>query len=164
MKDKILMTLLAVIALAAILSLTPDVKDTRTHPALASPANQATSEIKMVTPSQYETEMAGQVLIQLCKPEDCNADKAMLEGLPTSFIGVKFVQMATEDNREFVERLEREREQVPYSNIAKPTYPLYIFKGADLQVAPEIKSQAELRQFIEMNASYERPSDTPTKQ
>lgn len=116
--------------------------------------------IKMVTPADYAAELdtSNNVLIQLCLPEQCAADRAVLERVGPSFSNVKFVQMSTADNTEFAGRLKAENEaSIKKNSSIKPlAYPVYIYKGADLNIAP-VTSEEELRKFIETNLSADAP-------
>ncbi len=125
--------------------------------ALVPPAVATPEAIKKVTPADYAKELdpAGKVLIQLCKPEQCAADLAVLLRLKPDFAEVKFVQMSSADNPDFAQRLEKEQELMVKgdSSIGPLVYPVYIFKSSDLQVAPPLKSDDELKQFIATNAT-----------
>jgi hypothetical protein len=127
----------------------------------APPAMASATAIKAVTPEDYAKELdpAGNVLVQLCKPEQCAADFAVLERLKPSFAGVKFVQMNSADNPDFANRLEKEQELMVKgdSSIGPLVYPVYVFKSSDLQVAPPLKSEEELEQFIATNAASDVP-------
>jgi hypothetical protein len=134
---------------------------TQHRDAITAQAKETSGTIKKVTAADYATELdtADNVLIQLCKPDQCATDRAALEALQPGFKNVKFVQMNIADNAEFANRLETEQNQMAKQDKSiKPlSYPVYIFKGADLQVAPALKSEAELKQFIEVNASALTP-------
>lgn len=125
------------------------------------PAVVSAAAIKAVTPADYAKELdpAGKVLIQLCKPEQCAADLAVLERLKPSFAEVKFVQMNSADNHDFAQRLEKEQELMTKgdSSIGPLVYPVYVFKSSDLQVAPPLKSDDELKQFIATNSASDAP-------
>lgn len=117
--------------------------------------------IKMVVPADYASELdnVDNVLIQLCKPEQCDADRAVLERVRSGFDQVKFVQMSSRDNVEFAQRLESEQQQVAKASQSQSAliYPVYIFKSADLNVAPPLRSDDELKQFIATNISKDEP-------
>lgn len=119
------------------------------------------TQIKMVTPADYPTEIdnAPQVLIQLCQADACAADRAVLERLAPRFVGVKFVQMSTSDNQELTERMKSERAEMQKLSPGQDwsAYPVYLFKGAELYVAPPITSDDQLKVFIETNASFQEP-------
>ncbi|HNB23945.1 MAG TPA: hypothetical protein PKZ32_16125 [Candidatus Melainabacteria bacterium] len=121
----------------------------------------ATAPVKIVTPADYAAELdnSDNVLIQLCKPEQCDADRKVLERVKGGFATVKFVQMSSRDNPEFAQRLESEQQQLAKANNSQDTlaYPVYIFKGADLNVAPHLESEAQLKQFIATNIPEEAP-------
>lgn len=124
-------------------------------------AVSSAATIKMVAPADYASELdnADNVLIQLCKPEQCDADRAVLERVKSGFDQVKFVQMSSRDNVEFAQRLESEQKQVAKASQSKSAliYPVYIFKSADLNVAPPLQSDDELKQFIATNISKDDP-------
>lgn len=131
--------------------------------------------VQIVTSSNNYAEMDSmpQALIQLCKDE-CTANKKVLEKLAPDYSSVAFVQMKTADNLDFTARMEREQQLTAESThwaivrvwrswmrwlgwggeYAPVLYPMYIFKGSDLNVAPEIASNKDLKTFIEINASY----------
>ncbi len=128
---------------------------------VAAAAASSPSSIKLITPNDYASELdkANNVLIQLCKTEECTANRAVLERLQAEFADVKFVQMNSADNAEFADRLEREQEQVAKADKSQSAlvYPVYVFKSADLQVAPPLKTDDELKQFIATNLSAGAP-------
>lgn len=125
-------------------------------PASLTNAAEPGGTIKMVTPADYATELdtSNSVLIQLCKPEKCASDVAVMQQLKPGFDNVKFVQMSTVDNAEFANRLEKEQAVlIKKDSTFKPlAYPVYVFKGADLQIAP-VTTTEELRKFVEMNVA-----------
>lgn len=129
-------------------------------PAVVANPTTIQTTIKMVTPADYAAELdtSDNVLIQLCLPEQCAADRAVLERVAPSFSAVKFVQMSTADNTEFAGRLKAENEaSIKKDSSIKPlAYPVYIYKGADLNIAP-VTSEEELRTFIETNLSADAP-------
>lgn len=131
---------------------------------VAAAAATTPSSIILVTANDYATELdkADNVLIQLCKPQACASDRSVLERIQTEFAGVKFVQMNSTDNAEFALRLEREQEQVAKADKSQSAlvYPVYIFKSADLQVAPPLNTDEELKQFIATNLSAGAPEIT----
>ncbi len=118
-------------------------------------------EIKVVTPADYAAELdnASNVLIQVCKPGQCKADKDVLARVRQGFAQVKFVQMSSKDNVDFAERLERE--QAELAKINKTAiglqYPVYVFKGNDLNVAPPLRTDDEVKQFIATNVAANVP-------
>lgn len=124
-------------------------------------AASSAATIKMVAPADYASELdnTDNVLIQLCKPEQCEADRAVLERVRPGFDQVKFVQMSSRDNVEFAQRLESEQQQVAKASKSQSAlvYPVYIFKSADLQVAPPLQNDDELKQFIATNISKDDP-------
>lgn len=124
--------------------------------------------IKMLTPADYATELdtADKVLIQVCLPENCASDRAVLERIAVDFDNVKFVQMSTADNKEFALRIEQEQKVlVEKDSSLKPlAYPVYAFKGADLNIAP-VSSEEELKALIAsfLGGAAEPESDDQVK-
>jgi hypothetical protein len=168
---------LFLISMALITKLDQDVSRTQIRPPaeFTAPADEQAPdvaplvvtqpvEIKMITPSEYAAEIdsAEQVLIQLCQPKECVANRAVLERVAAGFIGVKFVQMSTADNQVLAARTKQQRDEMKALDASKDwdAYPVYMFKGAELYVAPPITSEDELKVFISMNASFEEPADS----
>ena len=131
--------------------------------------------VQIVTSANNYVEMDSmpQALIQLCRDE-CATSKKVLEKLASNYASVTFVQMNTANNLEFTARMEREQQLTAEAahngfvrfwrscmrwlgwggEYAPVQYPIYVFKGSDLNVAPELVSDKDLKTFIEVNASY----------
>ncbi len=148
-----------------------------TQKALDATADIRANAVQIVTSANKYEEMdkMSQALIQLCLKEECAAQKKVLDKLAPSYTSVSFVQMSTSDNVDFANRIKLEQEAVNEGsrNIVvrwwralmrflglggKPEamqYPMYVFKGNDLNVAPDgVVTEAQLEQFIKLNASY----------
>ncbi len=163
MKQTILTTAFALLVLSAGYS-------------FAEEAASSANAVQIITSGHNYEEMdkMPQALVQLCLQEECAAQKAVLDKFASSFASVAFVQMSTSDNVDFAKRIKLEQQAsaeaehnivVQYwraflrymgwgGELKVVQFPIYIFKGNELNVAPAVATDEQLKQFIELNASY----------
>ncbi|MBX9940805.1 MAG: PDZ domain-containing protein [Candidatus Obscuribacterales bacterium] len=124
----------------------------------AQPGTQA-KPIKKVVESDFlkpDFATGGNVLIQICRSEDCTEEWQLLETLAKQFPDVEFMQADTAANPSLVERLSKQQRSIAAdSSLALP---VYLYVNGNIQVAPPGTAQlADVTKFVQINRSSGGP-------
>ncbi len=92
----------------------------------------------------------GNVLIQVCRSQQCAEQMSLLEALSSQFPDVEFMQADEASNKMLVERLAREQEAMTKGS--KLALPVYLYVNGNIQVAPTGTADlSDLKKFVELN-------------